>query len=151
MAAGKNGGGVSDFASRVGHGDDQFAVDPSDGEQKRAADGEAQERAEGAAAQQPVVHDDEPADADHGAPAQGEVVGGAQFAGECVHGGRESSDSEGTRVHEGHLEDQKPSFPFGQLIVRSGANYKAFCGVLWFEFRVDIRSNSYKENRHASL
>ena len=42
-------------------------------------------RAQSAAAQQPVVHDDEPADADHGAPGQGEVIGEAEFAGEMWH------------------------------------------------------------------
>ena len=56
------------------------------GSSRRAADDEAEERAESAAAEQPVVHDDQPADADHGSPAQGEVVGGAEFAGESVHG-----------------------------------------------------------------
>ena len=86
MGRGKDGGGVSDLARGVGHGDHQLAVDPSDGKQQRAADDEAEQRAERAAAQQPVVHDDQPADADHGSPAQGEVVGGAKLAGECGHG-----------------------------------------------------------------
>ena len=38
------------------------------------------------AAQQPVVHDDQPADADHGAPSQGEVIDDAEFAGKSNHG-----------------------------------------------------------------
>src|SRR5579863_4665514 len=77
--AGECGGGVCDFASGVGHGGYQPAVDPADGEQQCAADGEAEKCAESAAAQEPVVHDDEPTDADHGAPGQGEVVGEAEF------------------------------------------------------------------------
>ena len=88
MGREKHGRGVSDFAGGVGHGNDQFAVDPSDGKQNGATDDEAEERAESAAAEQPVVHDDEPADADHGSPAQCEEVGGAQLAGESVHGRR---------------------------------------------------------------
>ena len=40
----------------------------------------------GPAAQQPVVHDDQPADADHGAPTQGEVIDDAKFAGKSDHG-----------------------------------------------------------------
>ncbi len=55
------------------------------GSRSGAADDEAEQRAERAAAEQPVVHDDEPADADHGSPAESEVVGGAELAGESVH------------------------------------------------------------------
>ncbi len=39
----------------------------------------------GSSAQQPVVHDDQPADAHHGAPAQGEVIDDAKFAGKSDH------------------------------------------------------------------
>ncbi len=78
-------GGVGDFSRGVGHGDHQLAVDPSDGKQERATDHEAEQGAESAAAEQPVVHDDQPADADHGSPAESEVVGGAELAGESVH------------------------------------------------------------------
>ena len=68
-AAGEGGGGVGDFAGGVGHGGDQLAVDPSDGEQGCAADDEAEKCAESAAAEEPVVHDDKPADTDHASPA----------------------------------------------------------------------------------
>jgi len=68
--AGECGGGVGDFAGGVRHRGHQPAVDPADGEQQCATDGEAEKCAQRAAAQQPVVHDDEPADADHGAPGQ---------------------------------------------------------------------------------
>ena len=81
----ENGGGVGDFSGGVGHGDHQFAVNPSDRKQERATDHETEKSAERAAAQKPVIHDDEPADADHGSPAESEVVGGAELAGESVH------------------------------------------------------------------
>ena len=84
--AGKNRRGVGDFASSVGHRHHQLAVDPTDGKQQRAPYGEAKYCSQRTAAQEPVVHDDEPADAHHGPPAQGEVVGDAQFAGELGHG-----------------------------------------------------------------
>ena len=92
--AGKDGGGVGDLAGGVRHGNDEPAVDPSDGKQESATDGESEEGAQRAAAQQPVVHDDEPADADHGAPSQSEVVGGAQFAGESGQEGSIAIDEE---------------------------------------------------------
>ena len=82
----KDRGSVGYFSGGVGHGDDEFAVDPSDGKQKRSADYETKECAEGAAAEKPVVHDDEPAHAHHGSPPKSEVVGGAELAGECGHG-----------------------------------------------------------------
>jgi hypothetical protein len=81
----KDRGGIGNFSCCVGHGDDQLAVDPPDGKQDRAADDEAEQRAECASAQQPVIHDDEPAHAHHGSPAQREVVGGAELAGESGH------------------------------------------------------------------
>src|SRR5215471_14538581 len=98
----KHRGGVSDFAGGIGHGNDEFAVGPADGQQERTSDDETEDGAKSAAAEKPVVHDDEPADADHAAPSQGEVVDEAQFASESGHvaRGRESA---------------------------SGANYKAFC------------------------
>jgi len=77
----KDFGGVGDFGGRVGHAADQAPVHIANGEEQRAADGKSENRAENAAAQQPVVHHHQPADADHGAPSQGEVVDDAEFAG----------------------------------------------------------------------
>ena len=78
---GKDFGGVCDLARRIGHGHHQLAVNIADGKQQRAANGEAQNAAQRAAAQQPIVHDDQPAHADHGAPAEGEVIDHAELAG----------------------------------------------------------------------
>ena len=52
------------------------------GSSAAAADEEAEHSAERAAAEQPVIHDDQPADADHRSPAEREVVDDAQLAGE---------------------------------------------------------------------
>ena len=82
----KYSGRVSDFSRGIGHGDDELPVNPSDGKQERAADHESEYGTQGAAAQQPVVHHHQPANTDHGAPSEGEVVGGAQLAGEYAHG-----------------------------------------------------------------
>ena len=61
-------------------------VYPRDRQQQGTTDRESEHSTQDAAAQQPVVHDDQPSDADHGAPSQGEIVSGAQFAGESGHG-----------------------------------------------------------------
>ncbi|MGA3190795.1 MAG: hypothetical protein ABSF22_27150 [Bryobacteraceae bacterium] len=79
--AGKSRGGVRDLPRSIGHGGHQPAIDPADREKECATDGEAQQSAQCAAAQQPIVHHDQPADADHCPPAQGEVVGEAKFSG----------------------------------------------------------------------
>jgi hypothetical protein len=89
----KSCGGVGDLARGVGHCGDQPAVNPTDGEQQRPADGEAEKGTESAATQEPIIHDDEPADADHGAPAQREVVSEPEFAGEMGHGHESSASS----------------------------------------------------------
>jgi hypothetical protein len=71
-------------------------------EQEHATNHETEKRAESAAAEQPVIHDDQPADSHHGSPTQSEVVvGSAKLAGERAH----------------------LVWIFAE---RSGANYKAF-------------------------
>ena len=77
--------GVGNFARCVGHGHHQLAVHIADGQQQNAANRESKNAAERAAAHQPVVHDDQPADPDHRSPSQGEVIGDAQLAGELGH------------------------------------------------------------------
>src|SRR5580658_3625377 len=77
----ESGCGVGNLACGIGHGGHEPAIDPADWEQERTADGEAQYCAKRAAAQKPVVHDHQPADTDHGAPGECEVVGEAKFAG----------------------------------------------------------------------
>ena len=84
--SGENGRRVGDLARGIGHRDYKLSVDPADRKQQRAADYESEDCAERTAAEQPVVHDDEPADANHGAPSECEIVCGAEFAGE---GGQE--------------------------------------------------------------
>jgi hypothetical protein len=81
----KNFRGIGHLACCVGHGHYPLAVHIADGQQKNAANGEAENAAERAAAQQPVVHDHQPAHAHHGSPTEGEVIGDAQFAGELGH------------------------------------------------------------------
>ena len=82
---GKDRRGVGNLAGGVGHGADEMPIDDPDGQQHEAADGKRQHGAHGAAAQQPVVHDDQPADADHGAEAEREEVGQPQLASERNH------------------------------------------------------------------
>ena len=65
---------------------DQLAVNVADRKQQRAADSESKNTAQRSSAQQPIVHDDQPADAHHGAPTQGEVIDDAKFAGKSDHG-----------------------------------------------------------------
>jgi hypothetical protein len=51
-----------------------LTVDIADGKQNDAAENETQNRAERAAAAEPVVDEDEPAGADHRAEGEGEVI-----------------------------------------------------------------------------
>ncbi len=57
----------------------------ADGQKKNAANRETKNAAERAAAHQPIVHDDQPADSHHRSPSEGEVIGDAQLAGELGH------------------------------------------------------------------
>src|SRR5580700_7495010 len=74
-APGKCSGGVSDFAAGIWHGCYEPAIDPADGQEQRTANRKPEQSAEGATAEQPVIHDHEPADPDHGAPREREVIG----------------------------------------------------------------------------
>ena len=62
------------------------------GSSERPANREAKNSAQRPAAQQPVVHDNQPTDADHRPPTQGEVVGDAKLAGKLSHGVETGSD-----------------------------------------------------------
>jgi hypothetical protein len=75
-------GGIRDLARSIGHGGYEFAVDVANRQQERTANGESENAAEGAATREPVVHDHQPADADHRAPTEREVVGDPELAGE---------------------------------------------------------------------
>jgi len=78
-------GGVGGFAGSVGETLDPFAVNVADGKKNQAAESKSESGAKRATAGEPVVHEDEPADADHGAEAKSEVVVEAEFAGERSH------------------------------------------------------------------
>ena len=81
----ENLGGVGGFAGGVGKALDPLAVDVADGKKNDAADGKTECGANGTAAAEPIIHEDEPAGADHGAESESEVVVEAEFAGECGH------------------------------------------------------------------
>ena len=70
--------GVRDLGARVADALDEPAVGVGDRKQQQAADEEAEHRAARSAARQPVVHQDDPADADHRAESEGEVLDRAQ-------------------------------------------------------------------------
>jgi len=61
------------------------AVRPRDREEENAPDQETERRPARTSALQPVVHEDEPADADHRAEAEREVLDGAQPAAQFDH------------------------------------------------------------------
>ena len=98
--------GVGGFAGGVGKALDPLAVDVADGQKNDSADGKTESGASGPAAAEPVVHEDEPAGADHGAESESEIVVQAKFASEGGHledaeqfveeiGGEERSDFAG--------------------------------------------------------
>lgn len=77
--------GVCDFGAGVANPLHQPAIGVRNREQQQTADEKAEDAAGGAAARQPVVHQDEPADADHRAEAEREVLDGAQPAAQFDH------------------------------------------------------------------
>lgn len=77
--------GVGRFAGGVGKATNPLAVDVSDGKKKDATEAESKHGAERAATCEPVVHENDPAGADHGAKAESEIVGEGEFAGESGH------------------------------------------------------------------
>ena len=81
----KNLRGVGGFAGGVGKTLDPLAVDVADGKKNDSADGETESGAERTAAAEPVVHEDEPAGADHGAEGEREIIVEAKFASEGGH------------------------------------------------------------------
>ncbi len=72
--------GVRDLRAGVLNLLDQAAVGVGDGKQQQAAYQETEHAAARAAARQPVIHQDEPANADHRAEAEREVLDGAETA-----------------------------------------------------------------------
>jgi hypothetical protein len=83
---GKNSRGVGDLARGIGHRRHQLAVNIANRQQQGSANRESQNTAQRPPAQQPVVHDNQPAHAHHGSPTQGEVIDHAKFARKCSHG-----------------------------------------------------------------
>jgi len=82
----KNQSGIGGFAGSVGKTLDPFPISVADGEKNQATEGESKGGAKRTTSAEPVVHEDEPANSDHGAKAEGEVVVEAEFAGEGGHG-----------------------------------------------------------------
>lgn len=81
----ENLGGVGGFTRSVWEPLDPLAIDVADGKQNDAANGKSESSAERAAAAEPVVHEDEPAGANHGAESESEIIVEAKFA--CESGG----------------------------------------------------------------
>jgi len=99
--------GVGCLTGRVGEATNPLAVDVADGKKKDATEAEAKHDAERAAAGEPVVHEDDPASADHSAKAESEIVGEGEFAGESGHWlGKKISDIGGGREISG-ISDQE--------------------------------------------
>src|SRR6201999_612516 len=73
---------VRGFARRIGKTQNPLAVHVAYGEQNDAADNETENRAERSAAAEPVVHQHEPAGADHRAERQREIIVQPKFASE---------------------------------------------------------------------
>ena len=79
--------GVRDFGAGVADALHHPAVGVGDRKEQQAADEKAEHAAAGPAARQPVVHEDDPADADHRAEAEREVLDRAQAAAKLSHCG----------------------------------------------------------------
>jgi hypothetical protein len=81
----ENLGGVGGFASGVGKALDPLAVDVADRKKNDAADGETESCTGRTAAAEPVVHEEEPACANHGAEGESKQVVKTKFASEGGH------------------------------------------------------------------
>ena len=77
---------VRDLGGSVGNGHDELRVDVADGQKQGAANREPQNGSHRTATAEPVVHDDQPTDANHGSPAKAEVVGQTQLSSEVGRG-----------------------------------------------------------------
>src|SRR5712672_957273 len=77
----KNLRGVGGFAGGVGEPLDPLAVDVTDREKEESAEGEAQRGTKRAAAAEPIVHEHQPANTDHGAERESKVISDLKFAG----------------------------------------------------------------------
>ena len=71
---GKDALGVCDLAAGIRKARDESAVRPRDRQKKHSPEEKAERGAAGSAPFEPVVHEDDPADADHGPEAEGEVL-----------------------------------------------------------------------------
>src|SRR5580704_10079679 len=76
---------VGGFAGGVGNALDPLAIDVADGKQNDSANGKTECRTRWTATAEPIVHEDQPAGADHGAEGQSEIVVQAKFAREGWH------------------------------------------------------------------
>jgi len=77
--------GVGGFAGSVGKALDPLAVDVANRKQNDAADGKSERRARRTSSSEPIVHEDEPSGANHGAEREGKVVVQTKFASERSH------------------------------------------------------------------
>ena len=66
--------GIRGFARRIRKSPHPLAVDVAHRQKQDSANRESQHGAKRAAASQPIVHQDDPARADHGAEAQCEII-----------------------------------------------------------------------------
>ena len=88
--------GVGGFAGGVGEAANPLAVDVADGKKKDAAEAETKHGAKWPATGEPVVHENDPASTDHGAEAEGKIIGEAELAGECGHVVKEDIRNQGS-------------------------------------------------------
>jgi len=79
--------GVGDLGARIPDPLHEAAVGVRDRKEQQAAEQEAEDAAGRTAARQPVVHQDEPADADHRPETEREVLDGAETAAKLGHRG----------------------------------------------------------------
>ena len=76
---------VGGFPGGVGNALDPLAIDEADGKQNDSANGKTECRTRWTAAAEPIVHEDQPAGADHGAEGEREIVVQAKFASKGGH------------------------------------------------------------------
>lgn len=81
----KNLGGVGGFAGSVGETLDPFAIDVTNRKKNQATEGKGKNCAEWTAPAEPVVHKDEPTNANDGAETESEIVVKAELAGKRGH------------------------------------------------------------------
>src|SRR6266403_408297 len=79
-------GGIGCFSRRIRKTLYPLPIDVANGQQENSAQSETENRAKGAAAPEPVVHEYQPADANHRSKCQRKIIGQAELARERRHG-----------------------------------------------------------------